>query len=134
MSNRKKTTASFPPMVGGSSLLVIFAVLCLTIFTLLTLSTVKADERLLSSSAVAITSYYEADTRAEEIFAEIRASVSEHQPLPDGVTKSGSLYSYSCPISDTQELIVQLQQDHSSWTVLTWQARSTITHDAEMEN
>ena len=27
MSNRKKTAASFPPMVGGSSLLVIFAVL-----------------------------------------------------------------------------------------------------------
>ena len=32
-----------PPMVGGSSLLVIFAILCLTIFTLLALSTAQAD-------------------------------------------------------------------------------------------
>ena len=37
---------SFPPAVGGSSLLVIFAVLCLTVFALLTLSTAAADSRL----------------------------------------------------------------------------------------
>ena len=134
MANHKPKSASFPPMVGGSSLLVIFAVLCLTIFTLLALSTTQANARLLSSSGAAITSYYEADTKAEQRFAEIRTSVADNQPLPAGVTKEGSLYSYSCPISDTQELIVRLQHDHSSWTVLTWQARSTMTYDLEMEN
>ena len=43
---------SFPiPAVGGSSLLVIFAVLCLTVFALLGLSTVQADIRLADASA-----------------------------------------------------------------------------------
>lgn len=32
-----------PPAVGGSSLLVIFAVLCLTVFAMLSLSTVQAN-------------------------------------------------------------------------------------------
>ena len=43
-----------PPVVGGSSLLVIFAVLCLTVFALLSLSTVRADVRLSEASAQAV--------------------------------------------------------------------------------
>ena len=42
------------PAVGGSSLLVIFAVLCLTVFALLGLSTVRADGRLSDASAKAV--------------------------------------------------------------------------------
>ena len=34
-----------PPAVGGSCLLVIFAELCLTVFALLSLSTVQAEGR-----------------------------------------------------------------------------------------
>ena len=50
MTSRNTNRRFTPPMVGGSSLLVIFAVLCLTIFTLLTLSTVQADTRLSEAS------------------------------------------------------------------------------------
>ena len=53
------------PAVGGSSLLVIFAVLCLTVFALLGLSTVQADGRLSGASAEAVSAYYAADCRAE---------------------------------------------------------------------
>ena len=42
------------PMVGGSSLLVIFAVLCLTVFALLGFSTVQADRRLADASIAAV--------------------------------------------------------------------------------
>ena len=42
------------PMVGGSSLLVIFAVLCLTVFALLGFSTVQADGRLADSTVQAV--------------------------------------------------------------------------------
>lgn len=35
-----------PPAIGGTSLLVVFAVLCLTVFALLSLTTVQADVRL----------------------------------------------------------------------------------------
>ena len=58
-----------PPIVGGSSLLVIFAVLCLTVFALLGFSTVQADMRLSDESAEAVSEYYEAELQAETIFA-----------------------------------------------------------------
>ena len=61
-----------PPAVGGNSLLVIFAVLCLTVFALLGLSSVQAGGRLSDASAQAVTAYYEADCRAEEILSSLR--------------------------------------------------------------
>ena len=52
MDERKQAELS-PPPVGGASLLVVFAVLCLTVFALLSLSTVRANGRLSEASAQA---------------------------------------------------------------------------------
>ena len=122
-----------PPMIGGSSLLVIFAVLCLTTFALLGLSTVQADERLNDTCVRAVTEYYEADLQAERIFAQLRESARNenlngnplnNDSLPDGVTVAGNVYSYQCVISDTQVLDVQIEKKGNDWTVLQWQART----------
>ena len=107
------------PMIGGSSLLIIFAVLCLTIFTLLALTNVQANARLTDSSVRAVSAYYEADLQAELIFAQLRQGL-----LPESVTQNDSLYSYSCTISDTQTLMVTLKRKDTSWIVLQWQAVS----------
>ena len=111
------------PVAGGSSLLVIFAVLCLTVFALLSLSTVLANERLNQASVDAISAYYEADCQAEEIFAELR-----NGQMPQGVTENAGIYSYSCPISELQELQVELQNREGVWTVLRWQSVSTAEY------
>jgi len=127
---------SFPTMMGGSSLLVIFAVLCLTVFALLGLSTVLADKRLADASAKAVAAYYEADCRAEEIFAQLRSSVGSSSATEDmdmvlrelGVCRSSSgdtreeSYTYTCPISDTQTLWVEVKRESDCWKVLRWQA------------
>ena len=68
---RKQETFS-PAAVGGSSLLVIFAVLCLTVFALLSLSSVQAERRLADAATQSVVDYYQADLRAEEIFARLR--------------------------------------------------------------
>lgn len=109
-----------PPVVGGSSLLVMFAVLCLTVFALLALSTVQADRRLSDASARSVEAYYEADCRAEEIFARIRAGET-----PEGVTEADGVYTYGCEISGTQELRVSVQVKDGSWIVLQWSTVST---------
>lgn len=125
------------PTVGASSLLVIFAVLCLTVFAMLSLSTVQADKRLSDRSAAAALGYYEADTAAEEIFARLRAG-----ELPDGVTVTtyaaeegtaiqGRVYSYTCTISETQAIQVELAEQNGIWTVLRWQAVSTTEWEAD---
>ena len=108
-----------PPAVGGSALLVIFGVLCLTVFALLALSTVQADGRLSGQSARAVQAYYAADCSAEIIYARLRAG-----ELPEGVIRSGDRYSYACPVSDTQRLCVQVCREESGWRVLAWQVQS----------
>ena len=115
-----------PPAVGGSSLLVIFAVLCLTIFSLLTLSTVQADNRMAEASYRAVQGYYEADAKAEEILAKLRQG-----NLPENVTKEGNLYSYTCPVSGLQALEVEVQIAEDSYKVLRWQVVSTTDWEAD---
>lgn len=118
MNERK---AFSPPAVGGSSLLVIFAVLCLTVFAMLALATVTADGRLAQKSARAAADYYAADTRAEEILTQLRRGT-----VPADVAAAGDTYTYSVPISDTQSLEVEARvSSPDDYTVLRWQAVST---------
>lgn len=116
-----------PPIVGGSSLLVIFAVLCLTVFALLGFSTVQADMRLSDASAEAVAEYYEAELQAETILCEIRSG-----NIPEGVNAAGDRYAWACRISDTQELQAEIRFDGKDWEILRWQAVSTA--DWEEEN
>lgn len=109
-----------PPAVGGSSLLVIFAVLCLTIFALLSLSTVQADKRLAEASSEAVKKYYEADTRAEIILAQLRSGI-----VPEGVEQEGNVYRYRCMVSDVQELQVEVCITGNAYEILRWQLVST---------
>ena len=117
MTERKRETFS-PPAVGGISLLVAFAVLCLTVFALLSLTTVQADGRLADASAQAVEDYYAADCQAQEILAQLRAGGH-----PEGVTVENGVTKYSCPISDTQTLEVEVRLGSSgSYAILRWQA------------
>lgn len=111
---------SAPPAAGGSALLVIFAVLCLTVFALLSLSTVQADGRLADASAQAVADYYAADCAAEEILARIRAG-----EVPAGVSVQGERYAYTCPVSETQSLEVEVRVSGETYEVLRWQTVST---------
>ena len=116
-----------PPAVGGSSLLVIFAVLCLTIFALLGLATVQADARLSDASAEAAKAYYAADARAGEILARLRNGQGAPADVELSVTLDDApdgraVYAYAVPISDTQELRVEVALDGTDYTVVRWQA------------
>ena len=121
----KRETFS-PPAVGGSCLLVIFAVLCLTVSALLSLSTVQANGRLADASVAAVSAYYQADCQAEAVLARLRSG-----QVPEGVAADGDTYTYTCPISDTQSLEVRVRLEGDSWTVLRWQAVSTVEWEAE---
>ncbi len=112
MNNKRQST----PIIGGTSLITVFAVLCLVVFTLLTLSTVTASRRLAAASHDAVSAYYSADCEAEAIFAKLRGGAV----VPEEVTVNGNYYSYQCPISDTQYLSVELSYIDGSWNVIRW--------------
>ena len=113
------------PLVGVSSLLVIFAVLCLTVFALLSASTVRADRALSEKSAAAAEGYYRADYAAEVTLARLRAG-----ERPEGVKESNGIYCYTHPISETQTLVVEVKVEGNDYEILRWQAVSTADWQA----
>lgn len=113
----KKQTRFSPPAVGGSSLLVIFAVLTLSVFALLSLSTAQAEKRLSDAAAQSVTAYYGADCQAEEVFARLR-----NGETVEGVTQDDNIYRYRCYISENQYLAVELKEADGIWQILRWQS------------
>lgn len=106
------------PMVGAGSLLTIFAVLCLTVFTLLSVTTVQANGRLAERAGQAVEDYYAADSAAHRILARIRAG-----ERPDGVEETDGVYRFSCPIGQDQQLCVEAAVNGTDYTILRWQAQ-----------
>ena len=131
MREQKKSSFS-PPALGGASLLVIFAVLALTIFALLSLSTVRADGRLSDAANQSVQDYYAADGKAQAVLAWLRTG--EGRPdmpedfsiatsISDYSDHSETIHSFTVPISDTQELQVEVRVDGvNDYEVLRWQA------------
>ena len=113
MKNNQKVS---PVMIGVCSLLVILGVLCLAILSLLSLSTVLAEQRLAEANAQNIAAWYEADLEAQKIFGELRSGnkVSGVEILDDD-------YHYCVPVSEHQTLEVALRCDGEEWQVLRWQ-------------
>jgi hypothetical protein len=105
--------------------MVIFAVLCLTVFALLSVSTVRADQRLSENAAKAVEGYYQADCEAEEILARLRQG-----EWPAGIKETNGVFAYACPISETQTLVVEVMVDGTDYNILRWQAMSTADWQA----
>lgn len=101
--------------VGASSILTIFALLCLIVFALLSLSTAKADSTLSKKSVDAVTAYYKADLQAEEILAELRQNNCYCNSNAKNVVRT-----YSCPIDDKQELQVEVEMGKDTYHIKKW--------------
>ena len=112
----ERRSLGFPP-VGGASLLVIFSVLCLTVFALLSVSTEQADAAVSSRCAAAVEGYYRADCAAEETLARLRSG-----ERPSGVIEQDGICFYTHPISDTQLLAVEVRVEGDNFDILRWQA------------
>lgn len=121
---RKKI--NIPAPVGGSSLLVIFSVLCFSVFSMLVLATVKADERLADDSYEAVTSYYQADCEAERILGKLRAGIVE-----DGVVQKENYYAYQCTVSETQSLSVIVEVVGDEYQINQWKLEGTAAWEPE---
>lgn len=114
---KKNERASFGTP-GGNALMVIFAVLCLVVFAVLTLSSVLADRRITQASINAVTQYYEADCRGEEILAGLRAGET-----PQGVREENGMFCYECPMDDNRVLSVKAAVDGDRYEILQWQVK-----------
>ena len=114
--------------VGSASIVLVFAVLCLTVFSLITLVVAKNNKALADAEAKLVTGYYEADTMAENVLAEIL----ETGTMPDSaggleinygwdIDLEMDVASYVCPLSDKKELYVKVGIDGDSINIISWQ-------------
>lgn len=99
---KEKAQTSFVN-IGSASLLVIFLILCLVTFAILSLSSAKSDYSFSERLAVHKTEYYEASSRAEEILDEIDRVLAEQASSCYG-DKGSNLPASSLFASYTQEI------------------------------
>jgi len=125
--------------VGTVSLVMIFAVLCLTVFSMLTLTTSMAEKIMSEKTSTFVKGYYEADAQATQIRAQVIA-LADRGLIPGAIggieivtetVQGQAMVSYSCTISDVQELFVRFEIDHIENNVLNWQIQSTGEWEAD---
>ena len=101
--------------VGGSSILVIFVLLCITTFATLAMVSATASLRLATQVAQAADAHFAADSRAEEKLARLSLAVRnvENELLQAYVEDMGAIYldgviTYSVDVTDSLRLDVRL--------------------------
>ena len=131
----KRNTVGF----GGASLMLIFSVLCLAIFAVLTLSSANREKTLTDRLEDSTSAYYAADSAAVEIEAKLARAVSRGETPAeiDGVTinAAGSTFAFACPIDGRRSLAVVLRADETAagtgLRVLQWRETETANWTPE---
>ena len=126
--------AGMGAQIGSASIVMIFAVLCLTIFAVLSFQTASHEQRLAQKTADAARAYYRADSIAEETYGRICALLYEAENQERMIaeldamqiqqirTQDGTYLRYCVPIDDVQALEVQLWWTARELSVVTWRA------------
>jgi len=118
--------------VGSASIVLVFAVLCLTIFSLITYVVAGNEKALVDAKAELVTGYYEADAAAELILSEIIAEDITPETVRGIKINSGwdknlgmeTTY-FHLPISDIKALYVNFTIRDGSFDILSWRMYDT---------
>ena len=102
--------------VGGSSILVIFVLLCITTFATLSMVSAAASYRLAQQVAVSSRAYYEADNLAEITLANLSwvTSIASDDELEGminafGAELSDGIIGFAVPITNVLSIVVELE-------------------------
>jgi len=118
--------------VGSASIVLVFAVLCLTIFSLITFVVANNERSIVDAKVNLVTGYYEADALAEQILVDLVAadivpsSLHGVEILTRWNEELGvdTTY-YYCQISPVKSLYVNLVIRDDSFDILSWRMRDT---------
>ena len=109
---------SYPPVqIGASFMLLIFVILCMVTFAVLSLSTSMKDYEYSVKNSEKTIQYYTANNIAEEKLAEIISSETTEKTIE-----------YQVPINDNEalEVVIMIQPDkNTKYSIVTWKQIST---------
>ena len=143
----RKKQSSFSS-IGITSLVLIFVMLCLLTFSVLSLVTARADLRLSQKNAERTSAYYDAENRANDILLSVISCIEEYKDSPDASVfyqklrerldgQNGILFTgadsleYEVLLDKEQLLSVSLEisyetyDDGSHYRILAWNTVST---------
>ncbi|MCL2819834.1 MAG: hypothetical protein FWD38_03255 [Oscillospiraceae bacterium] len=124
--------------VGSASIVLVFAVLCLTVFSLITFVVAGNEKNLVGAKAETVTGYYRTDTLAELILADIIAAANDGNAADNktgnipGIIRETEIHKsfdetrntetvyFFCDISDTKALFVNISINNDSFDILSW--------------
>ena len=95
------------PVTGGSSLLAVFAVLCMVTFATLGMASVSADRRLYDAVS--------ANVEANRTLASIRSG-----DVPDFVSLESGVYSWQESVTDELAIFCEVRVDGTDYEILRW--------------
>lgn len=115
--------------IGSASIVMIFAVLCLTVFAVLSFLTANSERALARKSAAAVTEFYAADLaatqRCNDFIARSRTADAAQSAAELALSVQDGAYTFAVPINDNSELSVSFTYDGTTLTILRWQAVNT---------
>lgn len=113
----KSKKFSYPPLqIGTSFMLLIFVILCMVTFAVLSLSSSMKDYEYSMKNAERTTEYYEACNQAEEKLAQI------DEDLKNNVV-SDEIIKFAVPVNESESLQVILEthpQQFPRYSIITW--------------
>ncbi|MCI5579095.1 MAG: hypothetical protein MR364_06280 [Oscillospiraceae bacterium] len=135
--------------VGYVSIMLIFAVVCLTIFAVLSLKAALSDESFNERSSEFLTQYYNADTAAKETLSKLDSlayearksdffedafenNVKRINDVSVARVQGGIAASYSVPINEHQKLVVEIVFDENGeYKIEQWQSMNISEDTSE---
>jgi len=118
--------------VGSASIVLVFAVLCLTIFSLITYVVAGNEKAMVDARAELVINYYEADALAEYILHEILTADTIPTTIQgveihirwDETLNAKTIY-FFCDISEIKVLYVNILLQEDTFDILSWRMYAT---------
>lgn len=132
MRNHKENTVSIG--IGMSTFMMIFVVLCLTIFA--TLTYLQARHNLQETDKIidANVAYYNADYKATEIYEQLISHLEDDSFFKEnGITKQDHTYHYSVSITETRTLEVTVCKNQDKLKGIQWQETAAMQGNYEKQ-
>lgn len=140
--------------IGTSSLVLIFTVLALVIFSTLSLSSARVDQRLAEKTAQHVEAYYQADALGEESLRDINRRLEETEMFSgtngdylerirflydDKLDLTKGILSYRIPMGEEQFLLVELKllsleaarQTDKNYTIQKWVVQNSQEYEID---
>ncbi|MBQ3568443.1 MAG: hypothetical protein IJA25_05875 [Anaerotignum sp.] len=115
--------------IGITSMTVILCVLCLTVFSVLSLSTALSERKLAEKRAVVAQEYYRAEKEAASLVNRLQDKAEKGEDISsfasaNGIVVKNDLFFFHKTIDDGQDLSVILQYK-DGFDILEWKVVST---------